>query len=128
MMDDHTWYFHPRIADNSGHIAEPDKFKPVRAKQSGALYGRKDEHQRRAQYFATRDFRNFTPISQVSNGGATGRYDGSNTRLVSYPLPDGSICDGVLHTPVHFDSTQKYPVIFTYYERHSEVKACLQVP
>jgi dipeptidyl aminopeptidase/acylaminoacyl peptidase len=78
--------------------------------------------------FATRDFRNFTPISQVSNGGATGRYDGSNTRLVSYPLPDGSICDGVLHTPVHFDSTQKYPVIFTYYERHSEVKNAYRFP
>lgn len=127
VMDDHAWYFQTRIADNSGHIAGPDKFKPIRAKNAEMYLVRRTSSSEEPNIFATRDFRNFTPVSHVSNGTNAG-YQGTNTRLISYALPDGSICDGVLHTPVNFDSTRKYPLIFTYYERHSEIKNAFRFP
>lgn len=128
VMDDHAWYFQTRIANNSGHIAEPDKFRPIRAKDAELYLVRRMSSSEEPNIFVTRDFRNFIPISQVSNSGPSSGFQGANTRLVSYPLPDGSICDGVLHTPVNFDSTCKYPIIFTYYERHSEIKNAFRFP
>lgn len=64
-------------------------------------------------YFATSDFKQFTPISnlapQLNNNWLS-------TQLISYKQLDGTKCQGILYKPENFDSSKKYPVIFNYYQ------------
>lgn len=67
-------------------------------------------------YYYTRDFTRFTPISQLA---PQKDYNWLTTEIVYWPLPDGQTGQGVLYKPENFDSTKKYPVLFNYYERKS---------
>ena len=56
---------------------------------------------------------------QLSRLNPEKRYNWMRTELVRWQLPDGRYSEGVLYKPEDFDTTRRYPVLFTYYERMS---------
>jgi len=67
-------------------------------------------------YFYTRDFAHFKPIS---NNHPELDVIGMNSKLVDFKATSGRVLQGMLYTPKDFDSTRKYPVIISYYEKRS---------
>lgn len=53
-------------------------------------------------------------------------YNWLKSESISYHMYNGQVNRGVLYKPENFDSTQKYPVIFHYYEKYSH--RCYQFP
>lgn len=68
-------------------------------------------------YFSTTDFKVFSAISQVS---PESNYNWYSTELHTWKSLDSTLLQGILYKPENFDSTQKYPLIFVYYERRSD--------
>jgi len=76
-------------------------------------------------YYFTTDFRKFKPLSDV-HPERTCRW--MHARLLSWLTPSGRRLQGVLYLPQDFDSTKKYPVILSYYEKRSEELNAFQNP
>jgi hypothetical protein len=68
-------------------------------------------------YFFTRDFRIFTPLSDVQPQKA---YNWLTDTLITFKLKDGSTSQGILYKPENFDPKKRYPVIIQYYERETQ--------
>jgi len=41
-------------------------------------------------------------------------YNWIHTRLITWPLPSGELCQGMLFTPENFDQGKKYPLLVNY--------------
>ena len=67
--------------------------------------------------FITNDFKTLQPISAFYPERA---YNWLKAELVSWPMNDGRISQGVLYKPENFDSTKKYPLLFDYYVKRSD--------
>ncbi|TWF35767.1 dipeptidyl aminopeptidase/acylaminoacyl peptidase [Chitinophaga polysaccharea] len=67
-------------------------------------------------FFYTRDFINFYPISTLQPEKSFNWY---TTELHSWKTEKGEDLQGVLYKPDDFDPKKKYPVIFHYYEKKS---------
>jgi dienelactone hydrolase len=67
-------------------------------------------------FYYTKDFVEFKAITTLAPQKA---YNWLTSELITWNLPDGRECQGVLYKPENFDSTIKYPVIFNYYEKKS---------
>ena len=67
-------------------------------------------------YYYTHDFKQFFPLTRLQPHKI---FNWLTTEIVNWPLPGGQTIQGILYKPENFDSTQKYPLIFNYYERMS---------
>jgi len=76
-------------------------------------------------YYFTTDFRKFKPLSDVHPERSC-RW--MHARLLSWLTPSGRRLQGILYLPQDFDSTKKYPVILSYYEKRSEELNAFQNP
>jgi dipeptidyl aminopeptidase/acylaminoacyl peptidase len=65
----------------------------------------------------TNDFKKFTLLTDIS---PQMKYNWLTSELIQWKSLDGVILQGVLYKPQDFDSTKKYPIIFNYYQRHSD--------
>jgi hypothetical protein len=68
-------------------------------------------------YFVTKDFKSFSPISHVST---EQNVNWLTAELINFSSLDGKSLQGILYKPENFDSTRKYPLIIHYYEKLSD--------
>ncbi|MDP4246071.1 MAG: prolyl oligopeptidase family serine peptidase [Bacteroidota bacterium] len=67
-------------------------------------------------YFATKDFKTFTPVSDVY---PEKDYNWVRSKLISFKTTDGRLEQGILYQPKDFDQNRRYPLIFQYYQRRT---------
>jgi dienelactone hydrolase len=75
--------------------------------------------------YSTKDFKSFTALTDLE---PQKNYNWLTGELVSYKLPDGRPCQGILYKPENFDPQKKYPVIFYYYEKLTQELYQFQQP
>jgi dipeptidyl aminopeptidase/acylaminoacyl peptidase len=90
---------------------------PLKAADADAYIVQRMSSTESPNYFYTTDFKTFKQLSDVHPETA---YNWLTSELINWPLPDGTISQGVLYKPQNFDPKKKYPVIFYYYEKFSD--------
>jgi dipeptidyl aminopeptidase/acylaminoacyl peptidase len=90
---------------------------PIKARDKNMFIVREMNASKSPNYYATVDFKYFKSLSDVYPERA---YNWLTSELMTWKSPDGEILQGILYKPENFDSTKKYPVIISYYERVSE--------
>jgi dipeptidyl aminopeptidase/acylaminoacyl peptidase len=96
-----------------GENGIPD-FYPVKAKQADVWIVRAQKSSQAPNYFTTTDFIKF---KQISENYPERSYNWLTTELLNFRMADGKMNKAILYKPENFDSTKKYPVILTYYEK-----------
>lgn len=102
--------------ENFGGYAEYVE-PPVKARNAEMYLTIRQSASERFNYFVTSDFKQ---LKFLSNDQPQQAFNWLRSELVHFPMPDGSKRAGILYKPDNFDSTQRYPVIFNYYERRSD--------
>ncbi|MBL4678940.1 MAG: S9 family peptidase [Mucilaginibacter sp.] len=69
-------------------------------------------------YFLTANFKTFKPISNVY---PERTWNWLSSEVMRWPVPRRDSLAGVIYKPENFDPAKKYPVIFFYYERKSDL-------
>lgn len=64
-------------------------------------------------FFTTHDFRSYSRITDLR---PQAKYQWMSDTLITWKLPDGRVCQGILFKPEHLIPNKKYPVIIHYYE------------
>jgi len=90
---------------------------PLKARDADVYLVKRSSTGQSPNYYRTKDFRQFTPISQVHPEKG---YNWMTAELISFPTLDGRTEQAVLYKPQDFDSTKKYPLILNYYEWKSQ--------
>jgi len=98
---------------------------PIKAAHAEAYLVSRESATASRNWFFTYDFKTFTPISDVHPERGV---NWLRSELMNWPLPDGTMDQGVLYKPENFDPSRKYPVIFNYYERLSDKLNAFIVP
>jgi hypothetical protein len=91
--------------------------RPVKARDAENYLVKRGSATESPNYFWTKDFQNFKPISQTF---PEREYNWLTTELIHFKTLGSSTEQGILYKPENFDATKKYPVIIHYYERKSE--------
>jgi dipeptidyl aminopeptidase/acylaminoacyl peptidase len=117
VMDSHAYYFEPNGDIHSPASGDPVKFSPNKAKDADVFIIRRMSSEEAPNLFFTKNFKSYTAITEIN---PQKDYNWYKSELITWTLPDGLKCDGIMHKPENFDPTKKYPVIFNYYERRSE--------
>jgi len=99
--------------------------KPVKALNSSMYLVSRMGCGQSPNYFTTSDFKNFT---QLSNVHPESKYNWITSELFSWRAPNGINYQGVLYKPENFDPGKKYPIIFYYYEKKSDMKNVYLIP
>lgn len=94
-----------------------DGGSPMKAQDAEMYLVRRMSATESPNYFSTADFKTFTRLSDLH---PERQYNWLTTELHTWTMLDGRPSQGVLYKPENFDSTQRYPVIFHYYERKSD--------
>ncbi|WP_256003474.1 alpha/beta hydrolase family protein [Pedobacter deserti] len=119
VMSDDAYFFAPLAPIITANAAEnPECFKPIKAFKKNLFVLRKMNSANPANLYSTLDFKNFKQLSGIK---ASDEYVKVYSKLITYTLPDGRQVEGILHLPDDLDMKKKYPVIFNYYERRSEL-------
>jgi len=127
---DHGYY---RLASRSGNDPElltmgryayfgrasepPLPVPPVKARDADVYLLSRESATESPNYFWTRDFQTFTPVSDVH---PEKEYLWPRSELVTFKTLNGHTVQGILYKPGDFDPRRKYPVIIHYYEKKSE--------
>jgi dipeptidyl aminopeptidase/acylaminoacyl peptidase len=67
-------------------------------------------------FFLTSDFKSFRQLTGIQ---PQKKYRWGANQLLTWKMPDGRLCQGILYKPEDFDSSKRYPVIVYYYEKVS---------
>jgi dienelactone hydrolase len=70
-----------------------------------------------SNFYITKDFRNFKMVSDVHPERS---YNWLTSELLNYSTLNNISSKAILYKPENFDSTKRYPIIFTYYEKNSD--------
>jgi len=90
--------------------------EPMKSENSDVWIVLRQSAKEAPNFYLTRDFRGFVPISDVQPQHA---YNWLTSELVRWILPDGSPAQGILYKPEDFDPKRKYPLLIHYYEENS---------
>lgn len=117
-----TSYDDPELYDMGPYVYESFHdgnfiMPPIKSNNSNVYLGLRCSSTLAPNYFITHDFKRFDFISDVNPQKA---YKWYTTTLYKWKSLDGRALQGILYKPEDFDSTQKYPVIFQYYEKRSD--------
>jgi dipeptidyl aminopeptidase/acylaminoacyl peptidase len=93
--------------------------KPIKAKKANCWIVQRESATEAPNYFITADFDTFTPLTDIQPHRSV---NWLTAELITYKKIDGRTGQGVLYKPENFDSSRKYPVIFHYYDRLSQLK------
>jgi dienelactone hydrolase len=92
-------------------------YAPVKAKDADFYLVKRMDATESPNLFCTKDFKNF---KKLSNNYPEKEYNWVKSELYTWRSLDSTICQGILYKPENFDSSNKYPLIFYYYERFSD--------
>ncbi|MBN8877754.1 MAG: S9 family peptidase [Sphingobacteriales bacterium] len=90
--------------------------KPLKAKNKKAWLVVLQKATSAPNFYFTRNFKTFEALTDLQ---PQEKYNWLTAELVSFPMLDGKLSQGVLYKPENFDSAKKYPIIFSYYEQMS---------
>jgi len=90
---------------------------PLRAKKAAVYVVKRETAAIAPNYYWTKDFKNFTPISKCR---PEQEYNWMSSELLRWKTFDGTFAEGVLYKPENFDPRKKYPIVFDFYEEQSE--------
>lgn len=93
-----------------------DGTQPIKADSANIWVVSRETASESKNYFATEDFKEF---HRLTNLYPEKEYNWLTAELVSWKQLDGTMSQGVLYKPENFDSTKKYPMLITYYNKHS---------
>lgn len=65
-------------------------------------------------WFCTKDFKEYKQLTALEPQQS---YNWSSAELMQWRMFDGNLSQGILYKPQYFDSTKKYPIIFTFYQK-----------
>jgi dienelactone hydrolase len=99
----------------SGHSGP--NYPPIKAAKSDSYLVLRMNAKEAPNYFITKDFKKFTPLSNVQPQKA---YNWITTELIHWKTLGGNINSGILYKPEDFDPSKRYPVIFDIYEIRSD--------
>lgn len=88
----------------------------MRASDAGQYLVSRENAEEAPNYYISHDLKKFTPVTQVA---PQEEYNWLHVELVTWPMPDGWLCHGMLFKPENFDELRKYPLIVHYYEEES---------
>jgi len=104
---------------NSGYLGPSEAdFAPIKAKDAGIYIVRRMSASEFPNYFSTTDFENFVKLTDLN---PEKQYNWYTTELHSWKSLDGRMLKGILYKPENFDPNKRYPVVFNYYERKSDI-------
>ncbi|TWW00651.1 prolyl oligopeptidase family serine peptidase [Chitinophaga pinensis] len=89
---------------------------PMKAKKADIYLLQRQSATQAPNLIVTTDFNLFSSISDIQPQHS---FNWLTAELVHWPVSDSLIGTGILYKPENFDSTKRYPVIFTYYEERS---------
>ncbi|SFO26111.1 Prolyl oligopeptidase family protein [Chitinophaga sp. YR627] len=89
---------------------------PIKAKKANVYLLQQQSATQAPNLVITTDFSTFSPFSDIQ---PQHNFNWLTAELVHWPISDSLTGTGILYKPENFDSTLKYPVIFTYYEERS---------
>ncbi|WP_142686589.1 alpha/beta hydrolase family protein [Chitinophaga polysaccharea] len=92
-------------------------FSPIKARGSRKYIVRRMSATEAPNYYVTVDFKSFLKITDAE---PHKQYNWYMTTLHSWKSLDSSWLQGILYKPESFDSTRKYPLIISCYERMSD--------
>ncbi|WP_143708740.1 S9 family peptidase [[Flexibacter] sp. ATCC 35208] len=90
---------------------------PIKSSDKDIYLIAREDARNNKNYFTTKDFKHFKQLSYIY---PERNYNWLSTRLISFPMLDNTISQGIIYTPENFDSTKKYPAIINYYEQLSD--------
>ena len=93
-----------------------DGMRPQKADSANIWVVTRETASEPKNYFVTEDFKNFRPLSNLY---PEKEYNWLTTQLITWKQFDGTMSQGVLYKPENFDSTKKYPLLITYYDKMS---------
>ena len=100
-------------------------YQPQKAKSAKAwLIGRATTAEA-PNIFFTRDFKTLNSMSNIQ---PQKNYNWMSAQLVHWQIPNEHTSQGILYKPENFDPNKKYPLIFTFYQRHSDGMYNFQQP
>jgi len=108
-----------RIYDtmNNQSIQSVDNFAPVKAERANNYILKRMSTKEAPNYFSTKDFRIFKPLSELSPEKG---YNWYTSELHTWKTCNGDLLQGILYKPENFDSSKMYPIIFHYYDKKSD--------
>ncbi|WP_187294728.1 alpha/beta hydrolase family protein [Chitinophaga pinensis] len=89
---------------------------PIKARQANIYLLQRQSATQAPNLVITTDFKTFSPFSDIQ---PQHNFNWLTAELVHWPISDSLTGTGILYKPENFDSTKRYPVIFTYYEERS---------
>lgn len=89
----------------------------IKAKEAEVYLLARQSATQAPNYFTTRDFKTFTP---VSDNHPEKDYNWYSSELHNWTSLDGRKLQGILYKPEDFDPKKKYPLLIHYYERKSD--------
>jgi hypothetical protein len=98
---------------NSDVINHP----PIKARHSNVYLVRRMEASESPNFFTTKDFRTFLPLSDVY---PERQYNWLTSELVTWGRTNGRKFHGLLYQPENLDKSKQYPLIVYVYERFSD--------
>jgi dipeptidyl aminopeptidase/acylaminoacyl peptidase len=85
---------------------------PIKAENSKVWVVKRQSSSNAPNLFVTRDFKNFKQLTFLH---PNKNYNWLTAELHSFAQLDGTVSQGVLYKPENFDSSNKYPVIISFY-------------
>lgn len=96
---------------------------PLKAARAGCWVVERQSATEAPNIFITNDLSRFRPLSNLAPQAGC---NWLSAEIVHWMQPDGSPGQGILYKPENFDSTQKYPMLISYYQQSSD--RCWEFP
>ncbi|WPV67848.1 alpha/beta hydrolase family protein [Chitinophaga sp. LS1] len=110
VMSDYV-YYNPHVLIDNGYDNQP-----IKATNSNVWLIRRMNAEESPNYFVTKDFKSFSPVSDVY---PEKKYNWVTSELHIWKTFNGDSCQGVLYRPENFNPNIKYPIIYYYYEEYA---------
>jgi len=115
----------PYVYEIPWHPANWYGMAPVKAGHADVWLVRRSSASESPNLFRTADFKTYQPVSNIH---PEKNYHWYTTKLIHFTTEDGIPTDAILYTPDNFDSTKKYPVLFNYYMKKTDLLNAYMVP
>ncbi|MBO9727320.1 MAG: S9 family peptidase [Chitinophaga sp.] len=90
---------------------------PMKAAKANAYIIRRMSAKDYPNLLFTTDFKKFRALTNFQ---PQTKYNWYTTELHEWKAPDGTLLKGILYKPENFDSSNRYPIIFNFYEKKSD--------
>ncbi len=90
---------------------------PIKAQNGSAHLVIRETTSSFPNFYYTKDLKKFLQVSYLQ---PDKKFNWMTSELQTWVAPDGDTLQGVLYKPENFDSSKKYPILFSYYEQFSD--------